>query len=195
MRFVPTCAACASTLLVPHMRVGGSAGAEGLIPATVLYGTALADVVRCPACGHAQLERLPDAVELAEAYAEAESVDYVDEEAGQRARPRRGTAPARRSGLHGPPQRGQPDRAAHGPALVVGDTAPRPPLHAPQPLHAAPPPRLRAAVGGHRAKGVHRSLLPPAGQRVLAARRRHARRRRGRAGRRGPYLGARSARS
>ena len=67
------------------MRVGGSPGTEGLIPATARYGTALADVVRCPACGHAQLERLPAAVELAEAYAEAESVDYVDEEAGQRA--------------------------------------------------------------------------------------------------------------
>ena len=85
MRFVTACAACASTVLVPHMQVAGSAGGEGLIPTTDRYGSALADIVRCPACGHAQLERFPDDVELAEAYGEAESEDYVEEEAGQRA--------------------------------------------------------------------------------------------------------------
>ena len=85
MRFVPACAACASTVLVPHMRVAGSAGGEGLIPTTDRYGSALADIVSCPACGHAQLERFPGDIELAEAYGEAESEDYVEEEAGQRA--------------------------------------------------------------------------------------------------------------
>src|SRR5436190_226338 len=82
---VPACAACASTVLVPHMRVAGGMGDEGLIPTTDRYGSALADVARCPACGHMQLDRFPAEEELAEAYGEAESEDYVEEEAGQRA--------------------------------------------------------------------------------------------------------------
>lgn len=79
------CAACASTVLVPHMQVAGDAGEAGLIPTTDRFGSALADVVRCLACGHMQLERFPADAELAEAYGEAESEDYVEEEAGQRA--------------------------------------------------------------------------------------------------------------
>jgi SAM-dependent methyltransferase len=85
MRFVPACAACASTVVVPHLRVAGTTGVEGLIPTTDRFGSALADVVRCIACGHMQLERFPTDAELAEAYAQAESEDYVEEEAGQRA--------------------------------------------------------------------------------------------------------------
>ena len=84
MRPVPACAACASTVVVPHMQVAGEIGAAGLIPSTDRFGSALSDIVRCPSCGHMQLERLPADAELAEAYGEAESEDYVPEEAGQR---------------------------------------------------------------------------------------------------------------
>ena len=66
------------------MRVAGSAGPEGLIPTTDRFGTALGDIVRCPACGHMQLERFPSEADLDEAYASAESLDYALEEAGQR---------------------------------------------------------------------------------------------------------------
>ena len=59
--------------------------AQGLIPTTDQFGTALADIVACVACGHMQLERMPAEEVLAEAYEEAESDDYVGEEAGQRA--------------------------------------------------------------------------------------------------------------
>jgi SAM-dependent methyltransferase len=79
------CAACASTTLVPHMEVAHSAGERGLIPTTTEYGSALGDIVRCLACGHMQLDRLPSDLELAGEYREAESDDYVGEEAGQRA--------------------------------------------------------------------------------------------------------------
>jgi SAM-dependent methyltransferase len=79
------CAACGAGGLAPHLSVAGDAGETGLIPTTDRFGTALADIVRCPACGHMQLERFPDEAELAEAYGEAASDDYVDEEAGQRA--------------------------------------------------------------------------------------------------------------
>lgn len=80
-----TCAACSSRALEPHLRVAGDAGPAGLIPTTDRYGSALADIVRCRACGHMQLERFPGEAELAAAYGEAESLDYVEEEAGQRA--------------------------------------------------------------------------------------------------------------
>ena len=82
---MPACAACGATTLVPHMAVAGAAGDQGLIPTTDRFGSALADIVRCVGCGHMQLERFPDAMELAEAYGEAASEDYVEEEAGQRA--------------------------------------------------------------------------------------------------------------
>jgi SAM-dependent methyltransferase len=67
------------------MSVAGEAGSDGLIPTTKEFGTALGDIVRCRACGHMQLDRFPSEAELAAAYAEAASDDYVDEEAGQRA--------------------------------------------------------------------------------------------------------------
>jgi len=79
------CVACGAAGLVPHLRVAGDAGDQGLAPTTDRFGTALAAVVRCTSCGHMQLERFPDRAALAEAYREAESADYIEEEAGQRA--------------------------------------------------------------------------------------------------------------
>lgn len=67
------------------MRVSGAMGDEGLIPTTDSFGTALADIVRCLDCTHMQLEGFPADAVLEEAYGEAASDDYVDEEAGQRA--------------------------------------------------------------------------------------------------------------
>jgi SAM-dependent methyltransferase len=81
---VPTCAACTSAVLLPHLEVA-DARAEDLIPTTDRFGAALGDIVRCPACSHMQLDRFPSEAELGEAYGEAESEDYVEEEAGQRA--------------------------------------------------------------------------------------------------------------
>jgi SAM-dependent methyltransferase len=81
---VPACAACTSAVLKPHLTVA-DARAEDLIPTTDRFGAALGDIVRCPACSHMQLDRFPSEAELGEAYGEAESEDYVEEEAGQRA--------------------------------------------------------------------------------------------------------------
>jgi SAM-dependent methyltransferase len=69
--------------------VRGEIGADGLIPTTKAFGTALGDIVRCPHCGHMQLDRFPTEAELAREYATAASDDYVDEETGQRASARR----------------------------------------------------------------------------------------------------------
>jgi SAM-dependent methyltransferase len=80
-----TCIACGSRDFEPRFDVGGEVGQEGLIPTTDSYGTALADIVRCRNCGHMQLDRMPSEIELSEAYGEAASDDYVEEEAGQRA--------------------------------------------------------------------------------------------------------------
>jgi SAM-dependent methyltransferase len=85
VELVNACVVCGSAGLVPHLRVAGDLGTDGLIPTTDDYGTALSDIVRCPACGHMQLERFPADAVLAEAYGEAASEDYVAEEAGQRA--------------------------------------------------------------------------------------------------------------
>lgn len=79
------CAACGAEALRPHMRVAGEMGEQGLIPTTDRFGTALSDIVACGACGHMQLERMPTDAELAAAYEDAASEDYVGEEAGQRA--------------------------------------------------------------------------------------------------------------
>ena len=79
------CAACGSTALAAHLQVGGDAGEQGLIPTTDRFGTALADLVRCRDCGHAQLAAFPTEAELEAAYGEAASDAYVEEEAGQRA--------------------------------------------------------------------------------------------------------------
>jgi len=78
------CVACGGRELVPHLAVAGTLDERGLIPTTDRYGTALADIVRCRLCGHMQLERFPDEVELKQAYARAESEDYLAEERGQR---------------------------------------------------------------------------------------------------------------
>ena len=83
------CAACGGDDLEPHLRVAGEAGEAGLIPTTDRFGTALSDIVRCERCGHMQLAAMPGDAELGEAYGEAESADYVDEEAGQRETARR----------------------------------------------------------------------------------------------------------
>lgn len=78
------CEACEARDLEPHLRVAGGRGEAGLIPTTNRFGVALADIVRCRSCGHMQLERFPSAANLADSYAEAESLDYVEQEAGQR---------------------------------------------------------------------------------------------------------------
>src|SRR5689334_1731204 len=80
-----TCSICRSAALQPHLAVAAAVGEQGLIPTTDAFGTALADIARCSSCGHMQLDRMPSQVELGEAYGEAASTDYVDEEAGQRA--------------------------------------------------------------------------------------------------------------
>lgn len=79
------CAACGGERLDSHMSVAGEIGEQGLIPTTDRFGTALADIVRCSDCGHMQLERFPELAALDQAYADAASADYVEEEAGQRA--------------------------------------------------------------------------------------------------------------
>ena len=83
------CAACGASGLVSHLRVAGDAGPDGLIPTTDKFGTALADLVRCPACGHRQTEPMPADAVLESAYSDAASDDYVQEESGQRETARR----------------------------------------------------------------------------------------------------------
>lgn len=70
--------------LVEHLCVRSQAAKHELIPTTKEFGTALGDIVRCPTCGHMQLDRFPTDAELAAAYGEAASEDYLQEEAGQR---------------------------------------------------------------------------------------------------------------
>jgi SAM-dependent methyltransferase len=79
-----SCRVCGARPLAPHLRVAGEAGEAGLIPTTDRFGTALADIGRCAVCGHMQLLSFPAEESLAEAYGEAASPDYVEEEAGQR---------------------------------------------------------------------------------------------------------------
>ena len=81
---VSTCAACGRPGLVPHLRVKGEVGEQGLAPTNKQFGTALGDIVRCPACTHQQLDRFPEDHELDAAYAEAAADEYVEEESGQR---------------------------------------------------------------------------------------------------------------
>ena len=78
------CAVCGAAHLVPHFAVAGRAGAEGLIPSTDRFGTALSDIVRCPACSHMQLAQFPSQEILESAYRQAASADYAREETGQR---------------------------------------------------------------------------------------------------------------
>jgi SAM-dependent methyltransferase len=86
---VTRCSACGSPGLVPYLKVAGDAGPDGLIPTTDRFGTALADLVRCPRCGHRQTDPMPADAVLESAYAGAASEDYIDEEAGQRETARR----------------------------------------------------------------------------------------------------------
>jgi SAM-dependent methyltransferase len=86
------CAACGASGLVPHLKVAGDAGPDGLIPSTDKFGTALSDLVRCTVCGHRQTDPMPADAVLESAYADAASDDYVDEEAGQRETARRALA-------------------------------------------------------------------------------------------------------
>jgi SAM-dependent methyltransferase len=87
-----SCSACGALGLAPHLSVAGEAGAEGLIPSTDRYGVALADIARCRACGHMQLDPMPSERLLAGAYAAASSGVYIDEEEGQRETARRALA-------------------------------------------------------------------------------------------------------
>ncbi len=77
------CCACGGKRFTESYRVAGEVGEAGLIPTTVAYGTALADIVRCVGCGHRQLDPMPAADRLAALYEIAESADYVDQRAGQ----------------------------------------------------------------------------------------------------------------
>jgi SAM-dependent methyltransferase len=79
------CAVCGGDRLLDHLAVAGEQGPEGLIPTTDRFGTALSDIVRCADCTHGQLREIPGQAELEQAYGEAASEDYVEEEAGQRA--------------------------------------------------------------------------------------------------------------
>ena len=76
---------CGGERLTQHLAVAGDQGPEGLIPTTDRFGTALSDIVRCADCTHMQLREIPSEVALEQAYGEAASEDYVEEEAGQRA--------------------------------------------------------------------------------------------------------------
>jgi SAM-dependent methyltransferase len=79
------CCCCGGLRLRPHFAVAAETDpAEGLIPTTTAFGTAMSNIVRCDSCGHMQLETMPADERLAELYEEAESTDYVEEEAGQR---------------------------------------------------------------------------------------------------------------
>jgi SAM-dependent methyltransferase len=89
---VTLCAACGASELVPHLKVAGDAGPDGLIPTTDKFGTALSDLVRCTSCGHRQTEPMPADAVLESAYSDAASDDYVEEEAGQRETARRALA-------------------------------------------------------------------------------------------------------
>lgn len=83
-----TCAACGAGTLVAHLRVkhpDGPVAELDLRPTNDRYGAALADLVRCPTCGHVQLAEFPSEPDLAAAYASTDTADHVGEEAGQRA--------------------------------------------------------------------------------------------------------------
>jgi SAM-dependent methyltransferase len=86
---IERCAACGAAGLEPHFAVRGKVGPEGLIPTSREFGTALGDIVRCPGCGHMQLDVFPTDEALSAEYAGASSDDYVEEEAGQRETARR----------------------------------------------------------------------------------------------------------
>src|SRR3712207_1085519 len=80
-----TCSACGRGPLRRVLRVGRALDERGLIPTTDAYGTALADIDECAACGHRQLTQMPSDIELIELYVDARSDHYVGEPDGQRA--------------------------------------------------------------------------------------------------------------
>ncbi len=84
-----SCAACHDSELVPHLKVAGDVGSDGLIPSTTRFGTTLSHLVRCAGCGHGQTDPMPGAALLESGYAEAASDAYLEEEAGQRETARR----------------------------------------------------------------------------------------------------------
>lgn len=78
------CVACGARSLQPHLAVAAELDDQGLIPTTDQFGSALADIARCSACGHMQLDPMPSEAVLESSYAEAASGDYIEEETGQR---------------------------------------------------------------------------------------------------------------
>lgn len=64
-------------------------GSEGLVPTTDRFGTALGDIARCRRCGHMQVDPMPAGSVLSDAYQQAASGEYIEEEAGQRETARR----------------------------------------------------------------------------------------------------------
>jgi SAM-dependent methyltransferase len=66
------------------LRVGTTLDERGLIPTTDAYGTALADIDECAACGHRQLTAMPSDIELLELYVGARADHYIGEPDGQR---------------------------------------------------------------------------------------------------------------
>jgi SAM-dependent methyltransferase len=81
--------------------VAGAPDVRGLIPTTDQFGTALANIFRCAACGHAQVDPMPDEMVIAQAYADAESTTYIEEEAGQRETARRTLVAVERHAVRG----------------------------------------------------------------------------------------------
>lgn len=83
------CAACGADGLYAALSTAGELGPDGLAPTTSQFGTTLADIARCPRCGHKQLDPMPEEQVLSHAYSSAASEDYIGEEAGQRETARR----------------------------------------------------------------------------------------------------------
>jgi SAM-dependent methyltransferase len=83
------CAACGAAGLTPHLRVAGEVSECSMVPTSNRFGTALGDIVRCPSCGHMQIDRFPPSTELEHAYSRAASSGYLAEQAGQRETARR----------------------------------------------------------------------------------------------------------
>jgi SAM-dependent methyltransferase len=79
------CAVCGSTSLAPHLRVRLDGDPATLAADTTAYGHAMSDIARCAACGHMQLETMPDRPSLEEAYSGESEAAYVEEQRGQRA--------------------------------------------------------------------------------------------------------------
>ena len=73
------CACCGNEPMGAGLRV--ARGAEDFAPTTEQFGVALDDFLRCPACGHLQVDPMPEHV----AYEDVVSGDYEAEEEGQRA--------------------------------------------------------------------------------------------------------------